>query len=160
MRSSRLLPSVLLVLSLAGCAEDEGSSQGAARVEPDALVVLRDWDEARARAWARADVAALRSLYLADAAAGVRDVAMLSRWRDRGLRVEDMQTQVLAAEVVAQAADRLVLDVTDRLARAIASGRGRPVVLPSDGVTTRRVTFRQVDGRWRVASVVPVSAQP
>ena len=71
-----------------------------------------------------------------------------------------MQTQVLAAEVVAQSADRLVLDVTDRLARAIASGRGQPVVLPSDGVTTRRVTFRQVDGRWRVASVVPVSAQP
>jgi hypothetical protein len=170
MRRSRLLPSVVLALSLAGCAAPEtGAETGGERpvsrgVEPAALLVLRQWDEARARAWARADVGALRSLYLPDTAAGVRDASMLLRWRDRGLRVEGMQTQVLAARVVAQGDDRLVLVVTDRLARAVASGRGGRAVLPADRATTRRITFRLADGRWRVASVLPasapVSAQP
>jgi hypothetical protein len=162
MRWSRLLPSVVVAMSLAGCADGE---TGAGRplsepVEPAALLVLRDWDEARARAWASADVAALRSLYLPDAAAGVRDASMLLRWRARGLRVEDMETQVLAARVVAQADDRLVLVVTDRLTSAVAVGRGPRALLPGDQATTRRVTLRRVDGRWRVCSVVPVSAQP
>jgi hypothetical protein len=160
MRWSRLLPSVVLVLSLAGCADRETGDARPGQVDPAALSVLRQWDAARARAWGSGDVRALRSLYLRDAPAGVRDVAMLTRWRDRGLRVEGMQTQVLVARVVGYAADHLVLVVTDRLARAVAAGRGQRVLLPSDGVSTRRLTFRRIDGVWRVASVLPVSAQP
>lgn len=160
---SRLLLSLVLTLSLAGCAEDETSVGGppaSGGVESAALLALRQWDEARARAWASADIAALRSLYTRASAAGERDASMLLRWRDRGLRVEGMQTQVLAAAVVAQAPDRLVLVVTDRLAHAIASGGGERAVLPSDGASTRRVTLVRVDGRWRMASVLPASAQP
>ena len=162
MRSSRLLPSAVLVLSLAGCAQPEAGHErpvsGAA--EPAALLVLREWDEARARAWASADVAALRSLYLPDSAASQRDASMLLRWRERGLRVERMQTQVLAVRVLAESSDRLELVVTDRLAVAVAAGRGQRAVLPVDGVSTRRVTLRRVGGVWRMASVLPASAQP
>ena len=161
MRCRLVLPSVVLALSLAGCAEDEtgGERPEAVPVAP-ALDALRSWDAGRARAWASADVAALRALYTAGSAAGGRDVSMLRRWRDRGLRVEGMQTQVLATRVEVHTADRLVLVVTDRLARAVAVGQGRRVLLPADQSTRRRVTFSRVGARWLVASVVPVSAQP
>jgi hypothetical protein len=160
---SRLLLSLFLTLSPAGCAADETGAAGPPAsdgVEAAALLALRQWDEARARAWASADTAALRSLYTRGSAAGERDASMLLRWRGRGLRVEDMQTQVLAVTLVAQARDRLVLVVTDRLARAVAVGGGERAVLPGDGATTRRVTLVRVKGRWRMASVVPASAQP
>ncbi|MDQ4055453.1 MAG: hypothetical protein M3237_22555 [Actinomycetota bacterium] len=120
-----------------------------------ALAALRAWDAGRARAWASGDVTALRSLYTRSSAAGERDASMLRRWWGRGLRVAGMETQVLAARVVDHSDDRLVLVVTDRLARAVAIGQGRRVVLPSDGATTRTVTLRLVDGVWRVASVLP-----
>lgn len=123
-------------------------------VDP-ALATLREWDAGRARAWASADVDALRSLYLPGSAAGAQDVAMLQRWRERGLRVTGMQTQTLAARVAEQSPDRLVLVVTDRLARAVATGRGQRALLPLDGPTVRRVTLRLVGGVWLMASVMP-----
>lgn len=120
-----------------------------------ALAALRAWDAGRARAWASADLAALEGLYTDGSVAGARDVAMLRRWRDRGLRVEGMQTQVVAARVAARSADRVVVVVTDRLAGAVATGRGRRVPLPGDRLTTRAVTLHLVDRVWRVDSVVP-----
>jgi len=161
MRWRRLLPSLVLALLLAGCAEHETAAERPreAPFEP-ALVALQSWDAGRARAWASADVAALQALYTAGSAAGERDASMLLRWRERGLRVEDMQTQLLATQVVAQTADRLVLVVTDRLASAVAVGRGPRALLPADQPTTRRVTFRRVGARWLVASVLLVPAQP
>jgi hypothetical protein len=170
MRLPRLLLGVLAVTACAamlwvvvgvlgsGSAPRDGGEVSAGQPVGHALDVLRRWDAARARAWASADVSALRSLYTAGSAAGVHDAAMLRRWRDRGLRVEDMQTQVLAARVAAHTFDRVVLVVTDRLARAVATGRGHRLRLPDDRVSTRRVTVRRVDGSWRVASVLPSSA--
>lgn len=162
MRANRLLPCVVLILCLTGCGQAESREKRPARGETTAaaLMVLRQWDDARARAWARVDIAALRSLYLPDSAALERDLSMLVRWRERGLRVERMQTQVLALQVVAESTDRLELVVTDRLARAVAAGRGQRAVLPADGVTTRWVTLRRVGEVWRMASVLPASAQP
>ncbi len=161
MRANSLVPSVVLVLSMTGCVDRGDRARAASQVQaPTALSVLRQWDDARARAWASADVAALRSLYLPGSTAAARDVSMLLRWRERGLRVERMQTQVLAIRVVTESPDRLELVVTDRLALAVAAGRGQRAVLPADGVTTRRVTLRRVGGVWRVASVLPASAQP
>ena len=148
-----------LVVILAPTAPPE---RGTTVARPDAgpaLAALRSWDAGRARAWASGDVDALRSLFTAGSAAGLSDVAMLRRWRERGLRVEGMETQVLAARVAGRSRDRLVLVVTDRLASAVAVGPGRRVGLPSDGVTTRRVTLRLVDGAWRVASVLPAEAE-
>ena len=169
------LPRLLLgVLALTACAvvawlavvvieTRPGSPDGRAESEEvpvdvgQALVALRTWDAGRARAWASGDVAALRSLYTRSSKAGERDASMLRRWRDRGLRVEGMQTQVLAVRVVDQSAYRMVLVITDRLASAVATGGGRRVALPRDGATTRRVTLWLVDGVWRVAAVLPAT---
>ena len=169
MRPTRLLLALLvacvcaaavgLVVVLGPAAQPDSGAASRPVDDGPALAALRAWDAGRARAWASGDVAALRSLYTAGSAAGQRDAVMLARWQDRGLRVEGMQTQVLAARVVDHAAGRLVLVVTDRLARAVAVGPGRRVVLPSDGATTRRVTLHLVDGVWRVASVLPVLAR-
>jgi hypothetical protein len=117
--------------------------------------VLHVWDERRAAAWAAGDVAALRSLYTRRSVAGDHDAARLSRWLDRGLRVRRMQTQVLRAQVLEERPARLVLEVTDRIARAVATGRGRAMPLPADAPSRWRITLRRVQGEWRVAAVRP-----
>lgn len=120
------------------------------------LAVLRDWDAARAAAWRAGDVGALRGLYLPGSRAGERDTAMLRQWAARGLVVRGMAMQVLAVELLARTDRRIVLLVTDRLARAVATrdeGR-RPGTwdLPGDTVSTRRLAFRFAGAGWRLAS--------
>ena len=132
----------------------------------DALGVLRRWDRARSRAWAAGDVAALGRLYVPGSRAGMRDQSILRAWLRRGLRVRGMVMQVLAVETRAHDGRRIVLLVTDRLARGVvrraaAAGGGFP--LPRDGPTTRRLVFRRVGpggpggpaGRWLLASAQP-----
>ncbi|KRB73035.1 hypothetical protein ASE01_19865 [Nocardioides sp. Root190] len=121
------------------------------------LVVLRDWDRARAGAWEHGDVRALRRLYVRGSEAGARDVAMLRRWTERGLRVRGMAMQVVALTLHERTGRRLVLVVTDRLVGAVAIGDGREVSLPRDGETTRRLSFRKVGGRWVLAAVQEVA---
>ena len=127
------------------------------RVEADrrvaALGVLRAWDVRRAAAWAAGDEAALAALYTDGSAAGRRDRAMLGRYGARGLRVRGMRMQVLAGKVRSRTAGRIVLVVTDRLAHAVAEGRGTRVVLPRDRATRRTIVLRGVAGEWRVAQV-------
>ncbi|MEJ7834213.1 MAG: hypothetical protein WKF79_14965, partial [Nocardioides sp.] len=120
-----------------------------------ALSVLRQWDARRAAAWAGGDVPALRRLYTRGSEAGRRDVSMLRRWVDREWRVQGMQMQILASTVVEESAARVAVRVTDRLTGAVAVGRGRRVVLPGDGATTRQITLRRMAGEWRVAAVEP-----
>ena len=119
------------------------------------LAVLRDWDRARSDAWARGDVPALRRIYLPGSRAGAHDVEMLSRWVERGLRVRRMTRQVLSVELRVRTERRIVLDVTDRLADAVAvpvdGGRWR--ALPRDGLTTRRLAFRLTRAGWVLAAV-------
>lgn len=107
--------------------------------------VLRAWDEHRSEAWASGDVAGLRSLYTAGAAAGRADAAMLRAWEERGLRVTGMEMQLLSVQVRRRTADRLVLDVVDRLVGGAH--------LPADRPTRHVVTLRVVAGEWRVAGV-------
>lgn len=118
-----------------------------------ALTVLRAWDVRRAAAWAAGDEAALAALYTAGSSAGRRDRAMLRRYVARGLRVRGMRMQVLAGEVRARTADRIVLVVTDRLAHAIAVGPRVRAELPRDRVSRRTVVLRRIVGEWRVAQV-------
>ncbi len=128
-------------------------------VDPAPARVLRAWDRQRARAWAAGDPASLRALYAAGSVAGRRDVAMLRQWRSRGLVVQGLRTEVLALRVLERSADRMVLEVTDRVrgGRAVAlrgeDGVRRP--LPRDLPTRRRVSLRAVAGEWRVSSVRP-----
>jgi hypothetical protein len=125
----------------------------------EAAAVLREWDDARAAAWATGDEAALRGLYAAGSDAGEQDVAMLRRWAGRGMRVEEMRTQLLAVDVVRRTDRRLVLLVTDRLADAVAVriSDGARWTLPRDRARTQRLTFRQTSEGWILASATPVS---
>lgn len=138
----------------------------------EATEALRTWDVARARAWARADLTALAALYAPGSAAGEADVAMLRRWRERGLAVAGLRTQVLGVRVLDAAPsptggppDQLVLAVTDRLAGGQAvpvtgPRRGDPALeLPTgDQPTERTVTLRRDDGGvWRVLEVRPLA---
>lgn len=129
---------------------DERTAQG--------VRALRDWDAARARAWGSGDAEALRALYTASSPVAGADVAMLRQWQRRDLRVTGMRTQVLRVSVRASAADRMVLEVTDRLAGAVAVRDGTRVPLPRDRVSTRLVALVHTHGRWRVAAVMPVDA--
>jgi hypothetical protein len=126
-------------------------------VDLPAADVLRAWDEQRAAAYAAGSVRQLRQLYVAGSTAGRSDVRVLRAFLARGLVVEGMRTQVLALRVVEQGPRRLRLEVTDRLARAVAVGPGDRAVLPRDQPDTRRVTLlRGEDGAWRVSVVLPV----
>jgi hypothetical protein len=115
--------------------------------------VLHAWDQRRAAAWAAGDVSGLRALYTERSTAGERDAARLTQWLERGLRVRKMQTQVLRAQVLEKRPGVLALSVTDRIVRAVATGRGQAVPLPADSPSAWRITMRRVRGEWRVASV-------
>jgi hypothetical protein len=120
--------------------------------DPEALRVLRAWDGLRSRAYARADAAALARLYAPGSRAGAADLAVLRGYRERGLRVTGMRTQVLSATVLRQSERRIELLVTDVLVDAVASDGDRMRwSLPHDRPSTRRVVLVRVDQTWRVA---------
>lgn len=138
-------------------ASDAAEAPSAARSAPgvDPVAVLREWDRRRADAYARADAAALATLYTATSAAGRADLAVLGQYADRGLTVQGVQMQLIEVETVRTTPDRLVLDVTDRVRGAVAIGEGTRVPLPGDLPSTRRLTFEQADGGWRISRVLP-----
>ena len=117
--------------------------------------VLERWDAARSAAWDRGSVGALRRLYLPGSAAGRRDVGLLRRYADRGLRVAGLRTQVLSWSVVSSRRDRLVLLVTDRVVGGVAvrPGAATRARLPADRPTQRRLTLVRREGRWLMARV-------
>jgi hypothetical protein len=170
--------SILLTIALAGIAamlgtsvwqlataprsDGDGRTSGAvSRQAPtrraesltDALAVLRTWDRRRAEVWARGDARVLGHLYVAGSLTGAGDQAMLRAYADRGLVVEGMHTQVLAAQVRSQRRDRVVLVVADRLSAATAVGEGVRLPLPRDRVSRHVVELVMVRGRWRVGEV-------
>lgn len=123
------------------------------------FAVLRQWDRARADAYATADPEALGELYVTGSAAGAADVRLLRDYRRRGLRVEHMRMQVLASEVELRTTDRVRLRVTDRLVGAVVVGSGVRRPLPRDRASTRVVELsRGAQDRWRVVSVSGSSA--
>jgi hypothetical protein len=120
---------------------------------PPAVAVLHQWDRARAAAWASGDVSALRALYTADSPAGRADVALLTRYLDRGLRVRGLTTQVFSVTVLANGPGLVRLRVVDRLAGGVACARDRCAPLPRDHADRRTITLRRGHGRWLVADV-------
>ncbi len=117
------------------------------------LEILRSWDLNRADAWARGDVAALRALYAPGSRTGAADSAMLRSYVERGLVVEGMNTQVLAADVRSFGPDRIVVVLTDRLAAATAIGVGVRTVLPRDRPSRHTLELVRVSGSWLVEEV-------
>ncbi len=124
---------------------------------PRALLVLRDWDLRRARAFTSGSRAALTALYTRGSRTGAADLALLEGYRRRGLNVVGMSTQVLAAEVMHRSAGRIEMIVTDVLRDAVAvDGRGARWELPRDHATTWRVVLVRRGGRWLVDEAYPV----
>ena len=122
---------------------------------PPAPDLLRAWDAARSRAWARGDPHRLARLYAPGSTAGARDLAMLRAWSARGLRVRGLQTQLLSVREVARTRTTWTLWVTDRLVGGVVTGPGTRRPLPRDGPSTRTVRLRLVGATWRVAAVRP-----
>jgi len=138
-------------------AQPTAAIRAADRRAESALAILRDWDAARARAWASGDVTALLELYAPGSAAGAHDAAMLTAYVDRGLVVEGMRTQVMAASVEWLGPHRIVLVVTDRLARGTAVSTKSPglhALLPRDLATTLTITLVHRGGAWLVRDVL------
>lgn len=123
--------------------------QGADRASASAI--LAAWDARRSAAWATGDVEALAGLYAAGSRTGESDMRLLGHYRDRGLTVEGLTTQLLAVAVVRREPRRLVLDVTDRVVAGQAVGGTRPVALPTDRASARRVVLVRPGRTWVVA---------
>lgn len=116
-----------------------------------AAAVLHAWDRARAAAWSRGSVRALRRLYVGGA--GASDVRLLRGYRERGLCVEGLRVQVLALDVLDHRPGAWRVRVTDRVAGGTAVGGGVRQPLPRDQATERTLRLVRVDGRWRIAAV-------
>ncbi len=115
--------------------------------------MLAELDRRRAAAYAAADPAALRRVYVARTTAMRQDRALLMRYRRRGLRVVGMRMRILGLRVRARRRDRVVLVVRERLVRATVRGAGTRRLVDGD-VDEHVLTLRDAAGRgWRVASV-------
>lgn len=115
--------------------------------------ILAEWDGRRAAAWAEGDPGALRDLYADGSRAGAGDVRLLRRYRDRGLRVTGLRTQVLALRVVSHDDRLLRLMVTDRLVGGRVNDGDETMRLPADRASTRRIDLVRVGEEWLVDEV-------
>ena len=131
--------------------QDDVASAEAGRTPVE---VVREWDTLRSEAWAQGNVEALGDLYLPGVRVGRDDAAMLKAYVTRGLRVQGMETQLLAVDEIRTAEDEMVLQVTDRVHAGTVTGAGMERPLPRDAVSTRRLTFRLYEGSWRVVRVL------
>ena len=114
--------------------------------------MLRAWDVRRSTAFARGDDAALAALDTPGSRTGATDRQVLAGYRERGLRVTGMTTQVLSAVVLRDGAGLIEVRVTDVLVDAVVTDLGDVRwALPRDRPTTRRVVLVLRDGRWQVA---------
>jgi hypothetical protein len=150
----------LLVVGVVAGFRAAGRDEEAPGPEPWAVAgdpevrVLHDWDEQRAAAYASGSARRLRDLYVAGSSAGAADLRVLGDYRERGLRVKGMRTQLLSLSVLDRGPGWRMLAVTDRLVGAVAMRAGHEVVLPRDRPTGHEITMmRGGDGRWRVAEV-------
>jgi len=132
----------------------EPSRVEAAPAASPASRILSRWDARRARAYARADPAALWRLYAEDSAGGRADVSLMRSYRRRGFRVVGLRMQLLEVRVVRHAPRRWLLRVTDRVHAAVAvADDGRRLELPRDAATTRVVALRRSGTGWKVVEV-------
>jgi len=147
------------LLSADRAAHDAPTASGPG-TEVRALRVLHDWDVRRAAAWASGDTDALAALYTNGSTAGAGDVALLRRYRLRGLVVRDLGMQVLRARVMVDRPRLVELEVSERLSSAVAfEASVGSRALPRDRATTHRLVLRRVDGTWRMARVSVLPGQ-
>jgi hypothetical protein len=118
-----------------------------------ACLVLGGLDTVRAEAFASGDVDLLDDVYL-DERAAAPDVAVLRAYRARGLELRGTQMERRRCTVSERGADRIVLDVVDRLGTTTVREAGGPWrALPRDGWTRHTVVLRRVGDAWRIGAV-------
>lgn len=155
---------LVLVPLAAGVALALTSTGGDAhRTRPGATAraVVEQWDERRASAYAAGDIAAVRRLYPTGSALGEEDAGVLAAYAERGLTVHGLRFEVVDLVVEVNEPDRVVVVVTDRMARAeVRRGDGTPVArLPARDEAERRLVLeRQGDGWALVAAEHPGAA--
>ncbi|HUQ00313.1 MAG TPA: hypothetical protein VM093_07610 [Aeromicrobium sp.] len=116
-------------------------------------------DVARAEALANVDLTALRAVY-ASRAAAVTDERVLKRYAARGFRIVGGGMVREECRAVARAGRRVELDVTERLAPALAVDEtGRIRRLPRDRFTRHRVVLVRGDDDWQIGYTVGVSVR-
>ncbi len=155
----------MAAVELASVEPAEATRSTPRQVLADALEVLHAWDARRARAWADVDPDALRALYVHGSVAGRADVRLLHAYEQRGVVVRRLVTQVFAARLQRRDAGTLRLSVFDRVAGGVVIHEGQTTALRSSRPVTRTITFRALDGSWRVSGVsgsgrVPRAARP
>lgn len=115
---------------------------------PRPCQVLAAIDVVRAEAWERSDPDLLTSLYAPGA--GDADVARLTAWDDRGVRLSGVRM----VRSSCSARDGSTAVVVERLGPTVAHlPGGAQRLLPADDWSRRTVTVGRVDGRWRIVQV-------
>ncbi|KQO37390.1 MULTISPECIES: hypothetical protein [unclassified Aeromicrobium] len=114
-------------------------------------LLLGRLDAERAHAFVHADVDRLAAVYASDGLRE-RDVEVLEDYAERSLRLEGMAQLRSSCRVVERDADRVALDVVDRLGPTRAVNAGGAVPLPTDEPTRRRVTLEETASGWRVVA--------
>lgn len=110
-------------------------------------------DQARAAAFALADPGLLHRTYT-DASVAAADRAVVESYRRRGVRVVGAVMHRMSCAVASRTADRVELDVLDRLGPAVAiTHDGRSRALPRDTPTRHRITLLRTPDGWRIAAV-------
>ena len=113
---------------------------------------LSQLDEARAEAFATADVGLLDGVYVRGSRALKVDAATIEDYRRRGGRVLGADLRVISCRVLAASSSRARLDVVDRLAPArIVWSDGSATALPRDEPSRRVITLVRTTEGWRIA---------
>ncbi|MEO6604781.1 MAG: hypothetical protein ABIN55_04135, partial [Aeromicrobium sp.] len=113
---------------------------------------LGDLDGVRAKAFATADPDLLDRVYVAGSAALDADAAMIRAYEQRGARVTGAELLVLSCRVRDASAERIRLEVIDRLAPArVVWADGTSRALPRDLPTKRTVTLVRTADGWRIS---------
>ncbi len=120
--------------------------------------VLATLDRRRAAAYDAADPELLARVYVRGSPALRRDRHLLTRYRERGLRVRGLRMDVSSLRVRRARGDRVVLVVRERLAGGTVTGPRSHRPLPGDDADRRVLVLRRVDDRgdhrnWRIAAV-------
>lgn len=115
--------------------------------------VLGGLDDVRAEAFANADPALLGKVYVRGSSAQEADAELIRDYERRGARVMGADLIVLSCKVRRASADRVRLEVVDRLAPAqVEWDDGTTRALPRDLPTRRVVTLILTSHGWRIGN--------
>ncbi len=120
---------------------------------PDWPAVLDRLDRRRQRAYAAADPALLRSVYVSGSPVLRHDLAMLRAYSERGVRLTGVRLRTLDLTPLDRSGRYVRLRVVDQLDRPVAHGEGGAVRLPRDRATARVIVLRDAVDGWRIAAV-------